>query len=128
MITRCYCRGAHNFHLYGGRGIRVCDGWRHDFAAFLADVGPKPGSKHSLDRIDPDGHYEPGNVRWATPIEQSRNRRNTCKLTVDGVERSLTEWCETTGMSLGCLVLRLKRGVSADEAIVPPRPRRPRTR
>lgn len=62
---------------YYSRGIRVCSEWRTDFVSFLRDVGKKPTPDHSLDRIDNDGNYEPGNVRWATRAEQ---RRNSCDL------------------------------------------------
>lgn len=75
MIQRCRDPRAHNFSKYGGRGISVCARWATDFAAFLADVGDRPTARHTLDRINNDGNYEPGNVRWATPVEQARNRR-----------------------------------------------------
>lgn len=77
MVARCEEPGHHNYARYGGRGIRVCDRWR-DPRAFIADIGqalgPRPKGM-TLDRIDNDGNYEPGNVRWATPGRQSRNRR-----------------------------------------------------
>ena len=74
MKTRCYNENYHNYHRYGGRGIKVCDKWLNDFQAFLDDVGNAPGLEYSIDRIDNDGHYEPGNVRWADGFKQIHNR------------------------------------------------------
>lgn len=81
MIRRCTKPDASHFYLYGGRGIKVCEQWLNNFWKFLEDVGPKPSSNHSLDRINTNGNYEPGNVRWATHVEQSNNRRPQPKRT-----------------------------------------------
>ena len=76
MVERCTYGLGKDWKYYGGRGIRVCDKWRHSFSEFLRDVGRKPSLKHSLDRFpNNEGHYEPGNVRWATATEQAFNRR-----------------------------------------------------
>lgn len=82
-MSRCYDARCPKFPLYGGRGIAMHNEWRHSFVAFLADVGERPSLRHSLDRYpNPDGNYEPGNVRWATVMEQRRNRRDQCKLSI----------------------------------------------
>jgi hypothetical protein len=73
MINCCHSPTSKNFKTYGGRGITVCDPWRNSFDAFLADMGPRPSREYTLDRINNDGNYEPGNCRWATWIEQAQN-------------------------------------------------------
>jgi hypothetical protein len=75
MKARCHNPRHPGFPGYGACGIVVCDRWRESFIAFFADVGPKPSPEHTLERIDNDGSYEPGNVRWATWKVQSENRR-----------------------------------------------------
>lgn len=75
MIQRCTNQHSKSWPNYGGCGIAVYDRWRNSFDDFLADVGPRPSPSHSLDHRDNDGHYEPGNVRWATPQEQAQNTR-----------------------------------------------------
>lgn len=75
MLERCLNPDHPNYRYYGGRGITVCQRWQKSFETFVADVGRRPTNNLSLDRINNDGNYEPGNVRWATRAEQTRNRR-----------------------------------------------------
>lgn len=75
MKSRCLTPSAGNYSRYGAKGVRVCDEWQRSFEAFADHVGEPPTPKHTLDRKNPFGNYEPGNVRWATPKEQANNRR-----------------------------------------------------
>jgi hypothetical protein len=86
MIERCERPEHIGFKYYGARGIKVCERW-HDFSLFLADMGAKPSARHTVDRIESDGDYEPGNCRWATPAEQRMNQRQQ-----DDRARVLRSW------------------------------------
>lgn len=110
MKDRCHNQNDTNFALYGGRGITVCDEWRHDFAAFLAHVGPKPSPRHSIDRIDNDRGYEPGNVRWATQRVQCRNQRRNVRVRYFGETMLAAELAERTGVHYNTILARAAKG------------------
>lgn len=111
MIERCEYDKARSYPKYGGRGIRLCERWRSDYKNFYADVGDKPAPELSIDRVDNDLGYDCGkcedcacrgvvtpNWRWATRLEQARNKRNTTWLTMNGVTLSAGEWSDRTGL------------------------------
>ena len=108
MFGRCERPSSNRFESYAGRGISICERWR-DFDLFLADMGEASGPEYSIERIDNDGDYEPGNCRWATPIEQARNRRTTRWVTFRGETLSLAEWAERLGANYQLLWKRGKR-------------------
>lgn len=109
IIDRCTRITDPAWRNYGGRGIKVCAAWRASYTTFLGDVGRAPSPEHSIDRINNDGDYEPGNVRWATKRQQMFNRRNTRKLTVGGETKNLAEWSDATGLPRLLIYGRLKR-------------------
>lgn len=121
MIKRCENPRFKSFHLYGGRGIKVCRRWRMSFENFLADMGIRPSQKHSLDRIDVNGNYCPENCRWATATEQLRNMRGNVVLRLDGTNRSLAAWCELYGANYHLTWSRLNAGWELREALTRPR-------
>lgn len=121
LKERCYNTGTKNYADYGGRGITVCDRWRNDFSAFYADMGLKPTAEHSIDRIDNDGPYSPENCRWATSLEQKRNRRTVRHITVNGETRLLREWAAIYGFrTWKTLDTRLRLGWSIERALTTP--------
>lgn len=120
MVKRCTNPKARRYERYGGRGIRVCDRWLSSFAAFYGDMGRKPTPSHQLDRIDNDGDYEPGNVRWATPRDQARNTSRNHLLTLNGITQSIVEWSEQTGIKQTTIRRRLKCGWTVEKALTSP--------
>jgi hypothetical protein len=110
LKARCYDSKREQFKDYGGRGIKVCDRWLHDFSAFLADMGTRPTPKHSLDRFpDTNGDYEPGNCRWATRPQQARNTRSNVVISFGGETKTLVEWAEDLGINYYTLQARIKK-------------------
>jgi hypothetical protein len=118
MKERCTRPANNGYADYGGRGITVCARWADDFGAFLADMGPRPTPQHTIDRIDNDGNYEPGNCRWATKAEQAFNRRSTVVVVRDGTEMALTAYARAEGICDKTLWYRHRLlGESLDEAV-----------
>lgn len=120
MIQRCTNESRESYARYGGRGVSVCEKWRRSFIAFLDDMGERPSSRHSIDRIDNDGDYTPDNCRCATVTEQARNKSNNVLISHNGATRCVSEWAAIVG--IGCHVLygRLRRGWSATDALTTP--------
>lgn len=96
-------------HLYGDRGITICERWQFSFNAFLEDMGTKPFPEATIDRIDNNGNYEPGNCRWATKLEQSQNTRKARMLTYNGETHCLREWARRIGITKRTLSVRIER-------------------
>jgi hypothetical protein len=120
MLNRCRNPNNPSFSYYGARGITVCERWQNSFEAFLADMGPKPSTGHSLDRIDVNGHYEPANCRWATRSEQNSNTRQNTFITFRGECRTQQEWSTITGIPRGTIHYRLKAGWPTEMALATP--------
>ena len=119
VMRRCYRPSARGFDRYGGRGITVCERW-YSLPNFIADMGPKPTPEHTVDRIDSKGNYEPSNCRWASPIEQGRNKQNNRILEINGVRRCIAEWSEISGIGPNTVKCRLDRGWSDERAVFEP--------
>lgn len=109
MKKRCDSPGASSHRFYGGRGISVCDRWCGSYANFLADMGRRPSPKHTLDRINNDGNYEPGNCRWATWGEQARNKRNNVFIEFEGRRMIVKDWAAKLGITSSSLTQRIRR-------------------
>jgi hypothetical protein len=118
---RCLNPNMKFYKDYGGRGIKVCDKWKDDFLAFLADVGLRPSPLHTIDRHpNNDGNYEPGNVRWATRDQQVANRRSTRMVMLDGSRIPVSEACRRLGLNRKTVCGRIDRGWAPEDAITPP--------
>lgn len=119
MKKRCYVRSNISFPFYGERGVVVCERWRWSFENFFSDMGKCPDG-YSLDRIDSNGNYEPGNCRWSSRREQDRNRTNSHYLELDGVKLCISDWATKIGIHRSVLIRRLSRGWSVEETLKTP--------
>jgi hypothetical protein len=120
MKSRCNDIFRLEYWNYGGRGIKICDRW-NSFENFYEDMGEPPSNKHSLNRLDNDGNYEPENCVWSTEFEQQRNKRNNIYLSCRGERKVITDWAKQTGISVDTIRYRLRKGWNVEDAIFRPR-------
>lgn len=118
MMQRCYSENCVQWVYYGGRGINVCARW-HAYQNFKADMGRRPEGM-TLDRIDTNKNYQPGNCRWATHTEQMQNKRTNVLLTLQGKTQCLTQWVRDTGIKRGTIEKRLELGWSHEKILTTP--------
>lgn len=120
ILARCGNPNLDCWKHYGGRGIQVTGRWRK-FENFLKDMGPKPSLKHSIERINNNGNYEPGNCKWATFEEQANNKRTCVYISFDGRTLTSPQWSKIVGISTRAIWCRMKRGLSpVDILFLPP--------
>lgn len=117
---RCYKEGSQSYHKYGARGITVCDRWLNSFENFIADLGPRPTPKHSVERLDNNSNYEPGNCKWATPKEQQNNTSMCRWIEYDGMTKTLSQWSDVIGVSAQVIGKRLDGGWSIEKSLTTP--------
>lgn len=117
--NRCNNESSPAFSSYGGRGIKICERW-NSFQSFYADMGPRPSTLHSIERINNDGDYEPGNCRWATRSEQSRNRRSSQLYTFNGESKCLEDWAKEKRIKPATVYFRFHKGLRGNDLFVPP--------
>jgi len=116
MRYRCTNKNKAGYKDYGGRGISFCNNWS-SFSSFLSDMGPAPSKKHSIDRIDTNGNYEPSNCHWATSSEQMNNTRTNRYITYNKKTMTATAWAKEIGIIPNTLFGRLHRGWSIEKTL-----------
>lgn len=119
MKERCYKATHPYYHLYGGRGITVCDRWLASFENFYADMGPRP-ARMTLERLDNNEGYSPENCKWDSWTRQARNRRSTRWIEFRGERRVITEWSMSLGGKPNLVNARLRAGWSLERALTTP--------
>lgn len=117
--TRCYNPNSQAYLNYGGREIQIYNPWKNDYKQFQLDIikeiGERPSSDYQLDRINNDGNYEPGNLRWATSKENQRNKSNNIIICYNGEFKNLSEWAEILNLDAGLISRRLDAGWAIEE-------------
>lgn len=116
---RCYTPSNKDYKLYGARGIKVCERWK-DFVSFAVDMWPRPTPHHTIDRMNSNGNYAPGNCRWATRTEQNLNTSQNHFLEHNGMRRTMSEWARDAGISQAAFGSRIKCGWSVERALTEP--------
>jgi len=116
MRARCYCKGHDQFKHYGGRGIGICPEW-NDFWQFAKDMGERPSLSHTIDRIELNGNYEPGNVRWATWTEQANNRSDNVRVVRNGDSKTMSQWAREVGVTPSTIRNRVLKGLPVERIL-----------
>lgn len=119
MKQRCHNPNAANYHLYGARGIYVCERWRNSFKNFFADMGDRPEG-HSLDRVDNYKGYNKGNCRWVLARHQHWNKRKTIFIKIGADRRCIQDWASTCGVAVKTIYNRIRRGWDPVKAVTTP--------
>lgn len=114
LLQRCENKKNHAYDSYGGRGIKVYKAWKQ-FGNFLKDMGVRPSKKHSIERINNDGNYEPSNCKWATKTEQANNRKSNIFYEYNGEKHSIAEWARIYNINHATLLYRYNKGLRGDD-------------
>ena len=122
ILNRTENKNEPAYRRYGARGIVMCDAWKDDFGKFYAYMGQRPSAQHSVERINNDVGYEPGNVVWALPKDQANNRSSNINVEFNGKVRTVQQWCDdlNLGIAYGTVMSRIKRGWPTDRAFYQP--------
>jgi hypothetical protein len=121
MLNRCLSPKNDHFVHYGGRGIKVCERWQgpDGYKNLVFDIGERPSPRHTLDRINNDGNYEPENVQWALKVQQMRNFRRNVNVTLAGRTQCISAWAEELKLTPASFWLRLNKGWSEERLLEP---------
>jgi hypothetical protein len=117
LKARCYKKNNNQFHNYGGRGIKVCKEWLHNFPQFLEDMGNRPNNKYKIDRIDNDGDYSKNNCRWVTNKVNCNNTRFNKRIIYKGINKTYSEWSSALNGNKHLIHDRIKMGWGEERAV-----------